>query len=55
MNFVNETEKQAYYIAKCKEIISNREKELGRKLKGMCSNIWMSDEFQRFRETYRYS
>lgn len=33
MNFVNETEKQAYYIAKCKEIISNREKELGRKLK----------------------
>ena len=54
MNFVNETEKQAYYIAKCKEIISNREK-IRKKIKGMCSNIWMSDEFQRFRETYRYS
>lgn len=32
MEFLNETEKQQYYITKCKEIIANKEKAIGRKL-----------------------
>ncbi|WP_347993777.1 tRNA (N6-isopentenyl adenosine(37)-C2)-methylthiotransferase MiaB [uncultured Eubacterium sp.] len=46
MNFVNETEKQAYYIAKCKEIISNREKELGRKLKACVATFGCQMNFK---------
>ena len=46
MNFVNETEKQAYYIAKCKEIISNREKELGRKLKACVAKFGCQMNFK---------
>ncbi len=45
MNFVNETEKQAYYIAKCKEIISNR-KELGRKLKACVATFGCQMNFK---------
>ena len=32
MNFNNESEKQIYYIEKCKELIKNKEQKLGRKL-----------------------
>lgn len=46
MNYVNETEKQAYYIAKCKEIISNREKELGRKLKACVATFGCQMNFK---------
>lgn len=46
MNFVNETEKQAFYIAKCKEIISNREKELGRKLKACVATFGCQMNFK---------
>ena len=46
MNFVNETEKQAYYIAKCKEIISNREKEIGRKLKACVATFGCQMNFK---------
>ncbi len=46
MNFVNETEKQAYYISKCKEIISNREKELGRKLKACVATFGCQMNFK---------
>jgi tRNA-2-methylthio-N6-dimethylallyladenosine synthase len=46
VNFVNETEKQAYYIAKCKEIISNREKELGRKLKACVATFGCQMNFK---------
>ena len=46
MNLVNETEKQAYYIAKCKEIISNREKELGRKLKACVATFGCQMNFK---------
>ena len=46
MNFLNETEKQAYYIAKCKEIISNREKELGRKLKACVATFGCQMNFK---------
>ena len=46
MNFVNETEKQAYYVAKCKEIISNREKELGRKLKACVATFGCQMNFK---------
>ena len=46
MNFVNETEKQAYYIAKCKELISNREKELGRKLKACVATFGCQMNFK---------
>lgn len=46
MNFVNETEKQAYYIAKCKEIISNREKKLGRKLKACVATFGCQMNFK---------
>lgn len=46
MNFVNETEKQTYYIAKCKEIISNREKELGRKLKACVATFGCQMNFK---------
>lgn len=46
MNFVNETEKQAYYIAKCKEIISNREKELERKLKACVATFGCQMNFK---------
>lgn len=46
MNFVNQTEKQAYYIAKCKEIISNREKELGRKLKACVATFGCQMNFK---------
>lgn len=46
MNFVNETEKQAYYIAKCKEIISNKEKELGRKLKACVATFGCQMNFK---------
>ena len=46
MNFVNETEKQAYYIAKCKEIISKREKELGRKLKACVATFGCQMNFK---------
>ena len=46
MNLVNEREKQAYYIAKCKEIISNREKELGRKLKACVATFGCQMNFK---------
>ena len=46
MNFVNETEKQAYYIAKCKEIISNREKEVGRKIKACVATFGCQMNFK---------
>lgn len=32
MSFTNETDKQKYYIEKCRELIATKEQKLGRKL-----------------------
>lgn len=32
MSFTNETEKQKYYIQKCKELVKIKEQQYGRKL-----------------------
>ncbi len=40
MSFTNETEKQQFYMDKCREIVKNKEQALGRKL-----TACVSDEF----------
>lgn len=46
MEFINEAEKQEFYISKCREIIANREKELGRKLKACVATFGCQMNFK---------
>lgn len=45
MSFTNETDKQKYYIEKCRELIAAKETETWKKVNCLCCNIRMSDEF----------